>query len=122
MDPTSVIISFSRKFKPRNYVAEKIRLNKKIIKLNFKNFIFYNNCFNANYLYFIISESLIYRKLNKYFEYIRRNIACETSFWKTINIIYFFARDSIKNVETKKIAFCDVLPNFKLRLIIINVF
>ena len=71
---------FSRKFKSRNRVAEKICLNKKIIKLNFENFIFYNNYFNANYSCFIISKFLVHRKLGKYFEYIRRNIACEILF------------------------------------------
>ena len=71
---------FFCKFKPRNRVAEKVRLNKKIIKLNFKNFILYNNYFNANYSCFIIFKFLVYCKLNKCFEYTRRNIACEILF------------------------------------------
>ena len=95
-------MSSSRKSKPRNRVIEKIRLNRKIVKLNFKNFIFYNNYFNANYLYFVIFKFLIYRKLNKCFEYIRRNIVYKILFWRTIDAIYFFVRNNIKNVEIKK--------------------
>ena len=73
-------MSSSRKPKPRNRVIEKICLNKKIMELNFKNFIFCDNCFNVNYLYFIMSKFLVYCKLNKYFEYIRQNVACEVLF------------------------------------------
>ena len=40
------------------------------MELNFKNFIFCDNYFDANYLYFIIFKFLIYYKLDKYFEYI----------------------------------------------------
>ena len=70
---------FFRKFKPRNRAAEKVRLNKKIMELNFKNFIPCDNCFNINCLYFIIFKSLVHRKLDKYFEYIHQNIACKIS-------------------------------------------
>ena len=93
---------FFYKFKPRNRVAEKVRLSKKIVELNFENFIFCDNCFNINCLYFVMSESLIYRKLDKYFKYICRNVACEILSWKTIDVTCFFVRNNIKNVEAEK--------------------
>ena len=72
------------------------------MELNFKNFIFYNNYFNANCLYFIIFKFLVHCKSDKYFEYIRRNVVYKILFWKIIDIIYFFVRDNIKNVKIKK--------------------
>ena len=96
---------FFYKFKFRNCAAEKVRLNKKIIKLNFKSLIFCNNYFNANYLYFIIFEFLVHRKSDKCFKYIRRNVAYEVSSWKTIDVARFFARNNIKNVEAEKSRF-----------------